>query len=75
MANPKPVLSFREQLAQLEEITTRLEDESVDLDEALVAFERGNELIISLKKQLESAELKVKEISKTALSSKSDKKD
>jgi exodeoxyribonuclease VII small subunit len=54
----------------LEEITTLLEDESVDLDEALKAFEKGNELIVVLKKQLEAAEIRVKEINKSTTNSK-----
>jgi exodeoxyribonuclease VII small subunit len=75
MTKPKPVSSFRGDLEELESITQRLEDESIDLDEALVAFERGNELVGRLKTQLEAAELRVKAIGNQSDKASQDKKD
>lgn len=75
MTKPKPASSFRGDLEELESITQRLEDESIDLDEALVAFERGNELVGRLKTQLEAAELRVKAIGSQSDKAPLDKKD
>ncbi len=62
MTKPKPVSSFRDDLAELEKITQALEKDEVDLEEALKSFERGNELVLRLKQQLDTAQLRVQEI-------------
>ena len=59
---PKSTSSFRDDLSELESITARLESDSVDLDDALKDFERGNELVVKLKAQLEAAEQTVRSI-------------
>lgn len=73
MANPKPVSNFREDLAELEKITQALESDTVDLEEALKSFERGSELVSSLKRQLDAAQLRVQEIQATNLGDKEQK--
>ncbi len=75
MTKPKPVSSFREDLAELEGITQSLESDGVDLEEALRSFERGSELVAKLKGQLEVAQLRVKEIQASANTEDTDKKD
>lgn len=74
MTNPKPASSFREDLTELEKLTQLLEDDNIDLESALSSFERGNELVKRLKGQLESAQLRIKEI-QANVSSKDVKKD
>lgn len=58
----KPTSSFRDALKELETITSQLESEDIDLDEALGAFERGNELVKSLQEQLARAEQSVQKL-------------
>ncbi|MDQ5944051.1 MAG: Exodeoxyribonuclease 7 small subunit [Patescibacteria group bacterium] len=72
MTKPKPVSSFRDNLAELEEITQALESETIDLEEALQSFERGSELVAKLKHQLEAAQLRVQEIQLKTATEKSD---
>ena len=50
---------FEDQLARLEEIVGRLEDESVGLEEALGLFEQGMELASSCRSRLEQVEQRV----------------
>lgn len=58
----KPASNFREALAELERLTTALEADDIDLDEAIAHFEAGSELALSLQKQLAEAEQKIKKI-------------
>lgn len=58
----KSTSSFRDDLTELEAITARLEDDAVDLDEALKDFERGNQLVQRLQEQLKQAEQTVRSI-------------
>lgn len=53
---------FEEQLAQLEDIVSRLEDDSVGLEQALDLFERGMGLATSCRKRLESVEDRVRHL-------------
>jgi len=53
---------FEEQLAKLEEIVGRLEDESVGLEEALDLFEKGMELSRSCRSRLEAVEQRVERL-------------
>jgi len=50
---------FEDQLARLEEIVDRLEDDSVGLEEALGLFEQGMRLAKACRTRLEAVELKV----------------
>lgn len=52
-------------MAELEAITTWFEGSDIDLDEALVKFERGMELASGLKKQLGEVENKIEKIKKS----------
>ena len=50
---------FEDQLARLEEIVDRLEDDAVGLEEALELFEQGMRLARSCRSRLEAVELRV----------------
>lgn len=58
----KSASTFKEDLAELETLTTQLESDDIDLDTALEAFEKGSELVSRLQSQLEAAELKITQI-------------
>ncbi len=53
---------FEDQLARLEEIVGRLEDESVGLEEALDLFEKGMELARACRARLEAVEQRVERL-------------
>jgi exodeoxyribonuclease VII small subunit len=53
---------FEDQLARLEEIVDRLEDESVGLEEALGLFENGMELARQCRARLEEVEQRVSQL-------------
>jgi len=53
---------FEDQLAKLEEIVTKLEDESVGLEQALDLFEGGMELARSCRMRLEEVEQRVTQL-------------
>ncbi len=50
---------FEDQLARLEQVVNRLEDESVGLEEALELFEGGMELAHTCRQRLEQVEQRV----------------
>jgi len=51
-----------EALTKLEEITKRLENEEIPLEEALALFEQGVTLAAQIKDELDRAKIKVKEV-------------
>jgi len=53
---------FEDQLAQLENIVSRLEDESVGLEEALGLFENGMDLAKKCRHRLEEVEQRVSQL-------------
>ena len=53
---------FEDQLAKLEEIVDRLEDESVGLEEALGLFENGMDLARRCRTRLEEVEQRVSQL-------------
>ena len=53
---------FEDQLAKLEEIVDRLEDESVGLEEALGLFENGMDLARRCRARLEEVEQRVTQL-------------
>jgi len=53
---------FEDQLAKLEEIVDRLEDESVGLEEALGLFENGMDLARRCRTRLEEVEQRVTQL-------------
>jgi exodeoxyribonuclease VII small subunit len=59
MTDRKKQERFEDQLARLEQIVGRLEDESVGLEEALDLFERGMALVTSCRQRLEQVEQRV----------------
>lgn len=62
MKNSEDQIDFAASLKELEEITAWFESEEVDLDQALVKFERGMELSAELKQHLNQVENKVEKI-------------
>ena len=61
---PAPVqgLTYEQALAELEALLASLESESKDLEGTLARFERGKALITRCQALLESAELKVRQL-------------
>ncbi len=55
---------FEESIKELEEIVKLLEDGEPSLEESLKKFEKGISLIKSCQKDLESADVKIKELTK-----------
>jgi len=58
-----PEITFEQAFTQLEEIVERLESAELSLDESLSLFEKGQALAAQCARLLESAELKVKQLS------------
>jgi exodeoxyribonuclease VII small subunit len=58
----KETVRFEDQLAQLESVVARLEDESVGLEEALGLFENGMDLAKKCRERLEEVELRVSQL-------------
>ena len=59
-----PKLSFEKQLARLEEIVQKLEEEQIDLDASVKLFEEGITLSKELAQKLETVKFKVSELKK-----------
>ena len=59
-----PKLSFEKQLARLEEIVQKLEEEQTDLDASVKLFEEGITLSKELAQKLETVKFKVQELKK-----------
>ncbi len=55
-------MSIEKDLAKLEEITARLEQADLSLDEALALFEEGLPLAASIKEDLDKAKLKIEQV-------------
>ena len=60
MAEPEP--SIEDALARLETIADRLEDPSLDLDEAVRLYEEGLRLYERCAKRLDAAELRITQL-------------
>ncbi len=56
---PVEELSFREAMTELDRIVALLEDNSLELEESLKEYERGVQLLRSLKTRLNEAQQKV----------------
>ena len=54
--------NFSNQLSELEAITSWFESDQVDLDEGITKFERGMELVTSLKQRLGEVENRVDKV-------------
>lgn len=62
MSNANKKIDFESSLKKLESIVTKLEDENINLEDSVKSFEAGINLVKECQKQLEEAELKVKEL-------------
>ena len=62
MSNANKKIDFESSLKKLESIVAKLEDENINLEESVKSFEAGISLVKECQKQLEEAELKVKEL-------------
>ena len=58
--------TFEEALAELEAITAKMESGDVPLDESLKLYERGTVLVQQCQDQLNAAEEKIEQLSKTS---------
>ena len=62
MSNSNKKIDFESSLKELESIVIKLEDENINLEDSVKSFEAGINLVKECQKQLEKAELKVKEL-------------
>ena len=62
MAKEDKRIDFESSLKELESIVKKLEDENINLEDSVKSFEAGINLVKECQKQLEDAELKVKEL-------------
>ena len=62
MYNSNKKIDFESSLKELESIVKKLEDENINLEDSVKSFEAGINLVKECQKQLEKAELKVKEL-------------
>ena len=62
MAKKKTESNFEKDLSRLEEISHILEEDGVELEEAILLFEEGVKLSKSCLKTLKQAELKITEL-------------
>ncbi len=62
MSNSNKKIDFESSLKELESIVAKLEDENINLEDSVKSFETGINLVKECQKQLEKAELKVKEL-------------
>lgn len=62
MSNSNKKIDFESSLKKLELIVAKLEDENINLEDSVKSFEAGINLVKECQKQLEEAELKVKEL-------------
>jgi exodeoxyribonuclease VII small subunit len=62
MSSSNKRIDFESSLKELESIVKKLEDENINLEDSVKSFEAGINLVKECQKQLEDAELKVKEL-------------
>ncbi|MCU0488346.1 MAG: exodeoxyribonuclease VII small subunit [Anaerolineales bacterium] len=65
---PIDQLTYEQAFSELEQIVTRLESNSLDLEVSLALFERGQALASHCAALLDQAELKVQQITSNGLS-------
>ena len=62
MSSSNKGIDFESSSKELESIVKKLEDENINLEDSVKSFEAGINLVKECQKQLEDAELKVKEL-------------
>ena len=62
MSSSNKKIDFESSLKELESIIKKIEDENINLEDSVKSFEAGINLVKECQKQLEDAELKVKEL-------------
>jgi len=62
MSSSNKKIDFESSLKELESIVKKLEDENINLEDSVKSFEAGINLVKECQKQLEDAELRVKEL-------------
>ena len=62
MSSSNKKIDFESSSKELESIVKKLEDENINLEDSVKSFEAGINLVKECQKQLEDAELKVKEL-------------
>jgi len=58
----QPSPSITQQMAELSDLVEQLEDPEIELEAALILYEKGVQLSSSIQKTLESAELRVAQV-------------
>lgn len=56
--------TFSKLKSELDEYITKLEDESLDLDEAIKLYEKSQKIIVEMNKYLKSREAKIKKLTR-----------
>lgn len=59
---PKEKIKIDESLTRLEKVTKRLEEEALPLEEALELFATGVQIAAAVKKELERAKTKIRQV-------------
>ena len=62
MAQAKKSISYHELHDELESILLKLQQDTIDIDEALKLFERGQKVVTELQTYLQTAENKITEL-------------
>ena len=62
MSSSNKKIDFESSWKELESIIKKIEDENINLEDSVKSFEAGINLVKECQKQLEDAELKVKEL-------------
>ena len=62
MAKKQDQFNFEKSLKRIKEISEKMQNDQLDLDESLKLFEEGNQLIEKSLKYLEESELKVRKL-------------
>lgn len=61
-----PTIDYRKLNAELDELVVKLQSGELDIDEAIVCYERGMEIIAKLQTYLKTAENKINKVLKNA---------
>ena len=62
MAKEDKRIDFESSLKELESIVDKLEDENINLEDSVKSFEKGINLVKECQKELQSAELNIKQL-------------
>lgn len=55
-------IDFEKELERLNALVSRIQDDSISLDESIKLYEEGNKIIVSLEKELSDAQEKIEKV-------------